>query len=306
MFRFNAVSMGALLILAMFAVAVFAPGLSPYDPFAIDVSPGEILRPPGHEHVMGTDDLGRDLLSRMMYGSRISLTVGFIAVAISLVIGVTLGAVAGYYGGWVDMVIMRLVEIVMMFPTLYFILMILAFLGPSIRNVMIVIGIFSWTGLCRLVRAEFLSLKERDYVLAARALGASHFSLIFKHILRNTLAPVFVNATLAVGAAILLETSISFLGLGAQPPTPSWGNIITTGRHYVESSWWMTLFPGLAILITVLSYNLLGEGLGFNAIMNYDYPVVMGVVLIASFLTLLGILISDIVYAWVDPRIRYQ
>lgn len=261
LFRSRAVSGGALLILAMFIVAVFAPWIAPSDPYAVDPSPENILLPPQRGHIMGTDDLGRDIFSRMIYGSRISLSVGFIAVGISLIIGVFLGAVAGYYGGWVDMVIMRLVEIVMLFPAFFFILMILAFLGPSIKNVMIIIGIFSWPGLCRLVRAEFLSLKEREYVLASRALGASNPSLIFQHILRNALAPVFVYATLAIGGAILLEAGISFLGLGVQPPTPSWGNIITTGRHYIESAWWMTLFPGLAILLVVLSYNLLGEGL---------------------------------------------
>jgi peptide/nickel transport system permease protein len=259
--RYPSIILGAGLILAMAVAALLAPILAPRDPAEVRPSIGEILLPPGPGHLLGTDDLGRDVLSRLLYGARISLSVGFLAVGISLLIGVILGAVAGYYGGWVDLLVMRLVEIVMMFPAFFFILMILAFLGPGIGNVMIVIGVFSWTGLCRLVRAEFLSLREREFVLAARGLGASGGRIIFRHILPNSLAPVFVYATLAVGGAILTEAGISFLGLGVQPPAPSWGNIITTGRHFIDSAWWLTLFPGLAILVTVLSYNLLGQGL---------------------------------------------
>ncbi len=254
-------TVGGFLVVAMVLAALFAPALAPHDPAAADPRPESILLPPGPGGVMGTDELGRDLFSRMVYGGRVSLSVGLIAVGISLLIGLTVGAIAGYFGGWVDSALMRFTEMVMIFPAFYFILMVLAFLGPSLRNVMVVIGIFSWPGLCRLVRAEFLSLREREYVLAARSLGAGHLRLIRRHILPNALAPVFVYATLAVGGAILVESSISFLGLGAQPPTASWGNIIAAGRHYVESAWWMTLFPGLAILVTVLSYNLLGEGL---------------------------------------------
>lgn len=252
---------GATLILIMFAMAVFAPIVAPHDPFKTDLSADAKLQPPSRAHWLGTDDLGRDVASRMIYGARVSLTVGLVAVAIMMLIGVTLGAIAGYYGRWPDAVIMRVVEIMLCFPTIFLILMILAFLGPSIINVMVVIGLTSWAGLCRLVRAEFLSLKERDYVLAARALGASNWRIIFRHILPNATAPIFVSATLSVGAAILTESALSFLGLGVQIPTPSWGNVLTTGKYYIESAWWLTLFPGLAILITVLSYNMLGEGL---------------------------------------------
>ncbi len=180
---------------------------------------------------------------------------------IALLIGVVLGAIAGYYGGWIDMIIMRIVEVFMCLPTIFLILMILAFLGPGVIKVMVVIGLTSWTGLTRLVRAEFLSLKQRDYVQAARALGASDFRIIFRHILPNALGPVYVSATLGVGGAILTESAISFLGLGVQIPTPSWGNILTSGMHYLDTAWWLMLFPGLAILITVLSYNLVGEAL---------------------------------------------
>jgi peptide/nickel transport system permease protein len=197
----------------------------------------------------------------MLYGARISLSIGFIAVVIMLLIGIVLGALAGYYGGWIDGMVMRLIEVMLCFPVFYLILMILAFLGPSIVYVMLVIGATSWMGLARLVRAEFLSLREREFVIAARALGASDSRITFRHILPNALAPVFVSATLSVGGAILLESGLSFLGLGVQIPTPSWGNIISTGRFYIDSAWWLTVFPGSAILITVLSFYLVGEGL---------------------------------------------
>lgn len=259
--RYPSLLLGSALILGMASAALLAPILSPRDPDEVRPEVAEILRPPGPGCPLGTDDLGRDVLSRLLYGGRISLSVGFLAVGIALLIGVVLGAAAGYYGGWVDLLIMRFTEIVLMFPTFFFILMILAFLGPGIGNVMVVIGAFSWPGLCRLVRAEFLSLREREFVLAARSLGASGGRIIFRHILPNALGTVFVYATLAVGAAILTETGVSFLGLGAQPPVSSWGNIITTGRHFIDSAWWLTLFPGFAILFTVLSYNLLGQGL---------------------------------------------
>lgn len=255
------VAFGAIIVLFMFCVAIFAPVLATHDPHQLNLSPEVRLQSPSKEHLFGTDDLGRDLFSRMVYGARISLSVGFIAVAIMLVIGVTLGALAGYYGRWVDTLIMRFVEVMMCFPRFYLILMILAFLGPSIIFVMIVIGLTSWTGLARLVRAEFLSLREREYAIAARALGASDLRIAFRHILPNALAPVFVSITLSLGGAILIESGLSFLGLGVQIPTPSWGNIISTGRFYMDSAWWLTVFPGLAILVTVLSFYLVGDGL---------------------------------------------
>ena len=252
---------GAIVIIFMFSVAIFASRLVTHQPYELNLSPEERLQPPSGKHWLGTDDLGRDLFSRMIYGTRISLFVGFIAVIIMFFIGITLGVLAGYYGGWVDNLIMRLVEIMMCFPRFYLILMIMAFLGPSIIYVMIIIGLTSWTGLTRLVRAEFLSLREREFVIAARALGASDSRIAFKHMLPNALAPVFVSITLNLGDAILVESGLSFLGLGVQIPTPSWGNIISTGRFYIDSAWWLTVFPGLAILITVLSFYLAGEGL---------------------------------------------
>jgi peptide/nickel transport system permease protein len=197
----------------------------------------------------------------MLYGSRISLSVGLIAVVISVLIGLTLGGISGYYGGRTDLVIMRVVELMYCFPTFFLIMMIITFLGPGIVNVMIVIGLTSWPGLCRLVRAEFLSLRERDFVYSAKIQGVSDLRIIFRHILPNAMGPVYVSATLSVGGAILIESALSFLGLGVQIPVPSWGNILTNGKYYMDYAWWMTVFPGLAILITVLSINLIGEGL---------------------------------------------
>ncbi|MBU4377278.1 MAG: ABC transporter permease [Candidatus Omnitrophica bacterium] len=252
---------GLVVIIIMYSAAIFAPIIATHNPNEIHLEPNKRLLPPSRENLLGTDDLGRDLFARMLYGARISLSIGFIAVLIMLFIGVVLGVIAGYYGGWVDSAIMRLIEVMLCFPTFYLILMILAFLGPSIVYVMIVIGVTSWMGLARLVRAEFLSLREREFVVAARVLGASDRRIAFRHILPNALAPVFVSATLSVGGAILLESGLSFLGLGVQIPTPSWGNIISTGRFYIDSAWWLTLFPGLAILMTVLSFYLVGEGL---------------------------------------------
>ena len=189
------------------------------------------------------------------------MLVGFVAVGIAVAIGTLLGAVAGYYGGWVDGLIMRFVDIMLCFPAFFLILAVVALLEPSIWNIMVVIGLTSWMGVARLVRAEFLSLKEREFVLAARSQGASDLRIIFSHILPNALGPVFVAAILGIGAAILTESALSFLGIGVQPPTPSWGNMLTAGKDNIEIAYWLSLFPGLAILITVLGYNLLGEGL---------------------------------------------
>jgi peptide/nickel transport system permease protein len=250
---------GLIIVITLFAVAVFAPFISPYNYKNIDVQ--NILMPPSSTHFFGTDDLGRDVYSRMIWGARISLAVGFVSVGISTLIGITLGAFAGYYGKYTDMIIMRFVDIMLCIPGFFLILAVIAFLGPNIFNIMIIIGLTSWMGVARLVRAEFLSLKEREFVLAAKASGASDFRIIFIHILPNALAPVFISAVLGVAAAVLLESSLSFLGLGIQPPTPSWGNILTDGKSNIEIAWWLSVFPGLGILITVLGYNLLGEGL---------------------------------------------
>jgi len=250
---------GLIIVTSLFAVAVFAPFISPYNYKNIDVQ--NILMPPSSTHFFGTDDLGRDVYSRMIWGARISLAVGFVSVGISTLIGITLGAFAGYYGKYTDMIIMRFVDIMLCIPGFFLILAVIAFLGPNIFNIMIIIGLTSWMGVARLVRAEFLSLKEREFVLGAKASGASDFRIIFVHILPNALAPVFISAVLGVAAAVLLESSLSFLGLGIQPPTPSWGNILADGKSNIEIAWWLSVFPGTGILITVLGYNLLGEGL---------------------------------------------
>ena len=259
-FKKNRLGVGGLVIIVIvFLIAILVPFLSPYDPGKTDVSLK--LKPPSFQHYLGTDQLGRDVFSRMLYGSQISLSVGFVAVGISILIGILVGAMAGYKGGWVDSLLMRFVDIMLSFPSFFLILTVVAILRPNIYNVMIVIGITSWEGTARFVRAEFLSLRERDYVQAARALGVKDRRIIFRHILPNALAPVFVTASLGVASAILVEAGLSFLGFGVQPPAPSWGNILTEGRTYIFDAWWLTVFPGLAILITVLSFNLFGEGL---------------------------------------------
>ena len=250
---------GLALVLGLFAVALLARWLAPYNPDFIDLK--QVLMPPSAAHLLGTDTLGRDVLSRIIYGARVSLLVGFVAVGIATLVGVLVGALAGYYGGVLDQILMRLVDLMLCFPTIFLILAVIAVLGPSIWNIMAIIGLTSWMGVARLVRAEFLSLREREFVVAARALGASDARLIWRHLLPNALTPVMVSATLGVAGAILVESSLSFLGLGVQPPTPSWGNMLTMGKDTIEIAWWLSVFPGLAILVTVMSYNLLGEGI---------------------------------------------
>ena len=250
---------GALSVLMLVALSVFAPLISPFEPTAIDID--NVLSPPTFNHPLGTDELGRDVLTRMLWGGRVSLKVGFVAVGISIFMGTIIGAVAGFYGGKTDAVLMRFVDIMLAFPAFFLILAVIAILDPSIFTIMAVIGVTSWMDVARLVRAEFLTLKERDFVLAATASGAGDLRLIFRHILPNALSPVFISATFGIAGAILIESSLSFLGLGVQPPSPSWGNILTSGKDNIEVAWWLSLFPGLAILITVLSYNLVGEGL---------------------------------------------
>ena len=251
--------MGAAVVLALVLSAVLAPLISPYTPTQIDID--HVIAPPSWRHPFGTDELGRDVLSRMIWGSRISLSVGFIAMGIAVLIGILVGSIAGFYGGKVDSVLMRFVDIMLSFPTFILILAVIAIIPPSIFTIMAVIGVTGWMDVARLVRAEFLTLKQRDFVLASKSAGANSFRLIFREILPNALSPVFVAATLGVAGAILTESALSFLGIGVQPPTPSWGNILAAGKDNIETAWWLSFYPGLAILITVLSYNLVGEGL---------------------------------------------
>jgi len=250
---------GLTIVIAMSLLAVAAPFIAPFDPAELRLD--ELLLPPSASHPFGTDALGRDILSRMLYGARVSLWVGFVAVGISTAIGILLGLASGYFGGWVDELIMRAVDVMLCFPSFFLILAVIAFLEPSLGNIMAVIGLTSWMGVARLVRAETLTLRERDFIAASRLAGASSCRILFVHILPNALAPVLVSATLGIAGAILVESSLSFLGLGVQPPDASWGNILMDGKSVMEIAPWHSLFPGSAILITVLGYNLLGESL---------------------------------------------
>jgi peptide/nickel transport system permease protein len=250
---------GGIVVGILVALAVLAPLLAPWDPNKPDTR--RILAPPSPSHPLGTDQIGRDVLSRVLYGARVSLAVGFVSVGIATIIGILLGAAAGYHGGLVDATIMRVVDLMLVFPRFFLLLAVLAFLKPSIWTIMVVIGLSGWMGVARLVRAEFLTLREREFVVWSESIGASAARVVFRHILPNAMAPVLVAMTLGIPAAILTESGLSFLGLGVQPPYATWGNILTDGKDALEIAWWMTLYPGLAILITVLSYNLLGEGI---------------------------------------------
>ncbi len=250
---------GGVVVVCLAVLAVLAPVIAPWDPHRPDVK--KILDAPSGVHPLGTDQLGRDVLSRMFYGARVSLAVGFVSVGIASLIGIVLGATAGYQGGVVDATIMRLVDLMLVFPRFFLLLAVLAFLRPSIWTIMAVIGLTGWMGVARLVRAEFLAIKEREFVIWSQSIGASAFRIVWRHILPNAMAPVLVAMTLGIPAAILTESGLSFLGLGVQPPHASWGNILNEGKDAIEIGWWLSVYPGLAILLTVLSYNLFGEGI---------------------------------------------
>lgn len=239
--------------------AVFAP--IPYSPIESDRSIYEYPAPPSGKHLLGLDGSGRDVLARVIHGSRISLSVGFVAVSIYVVIGVVVGAIAGYYGGRADLVISRLIEVMICFPSFFLILTLMAFLPQNIYTVMGAIGVTGWPGVARLTRGEFLRLRGLDFVTAAKALGESDARIIFRHILPNALAPVLVSATFGIAGAILVESSLSFLGFGVPIPTPSWGETLSQSRSYLPIGWWLTVFPGFMIFLTVTAYNLVGEGL---------------------------------------------
>lgn len=262
----NPVAIASLVvIILLFLLAIVSGGCAlggvyfPHDPNATNLAAK--LQPPSAQNLLGTDNLGRDVLSRMVAGSYISLTVGFIAMAVSLFIGVTVGAISGYFGGWIDNLLMRIVDALLCFPSFFLILTAVALLGPDIRIIIVVIGLLSWTGTARLVRAEFLTLRETEYVRAARALGQRTLPIIFRHILPNAFAPIFVTAVVGIPDAILVEAGLSFLSLGVQPPQASWGNIITDGKSYLLDAWWLIVFPGLAIFIAALAFYLAGDAL---------------------------------------------
>ena len=250
---------GGAIVLVLAVMAVAAPIVAPHDPHKLDIK--RILEPPSARHWLGTDQVGRDVLSRMLYGARVSLAVGFVSVGIAAAIGIALGAAAGYHGGTVDGAVMRLVDLMLVFPRFFLLLAVLAFLKPSIWTIMVVIGLTGWMGVARLVRAEFLALKEREFVVWSQSVGASALRIIWRHILPNAMAPVLVAMTLGIPAAILTESGLSFLGLGVRPPYATWGNILNDGKEVIELAWWLSVYPGVAILLTVLSYNLLGEGI---------------------------------------------
>jgi peptide/nickel transport system permease protein len=250
---------GAIVLTVMVLSALLAPLIAPYDPIAQDTT--AIRAAPSAQHLFGTDNFGRDVFSRVLYGGRMSLPVGFVAVGITAVAGVALGLIAGYYGRAIDSVIMRWVDIMLAFPGILLALALVAILGPSLFNLMLAVGIAAIPEYTRVVRGTVLSAREAEYVVAARVTGAPDRSIVLRHILPNVLPPVIVLATLGIAGAIILGSTLSFLGLGIQPPTPEWGNMLADGRSMLRHQWWVSLFPGLAIMLTVLAINLLGDGL---------------------------------------------
>ena len=250
---------GLFLVVALILIALFAKFISPYDPIQIYLK--ESLRPPSLAHLMGTDVLGRDIFSRILYGARASLIIGVVATSISLVIGVIVGAISGFYGGWIDSILMRVTDVFFAFPFFILAIAIMTFLGPSFINIFIALGIVGWTNYARLVRGQVMSVKESDYVEAAHAVGAKNARIIWKHVMPNTLAPIIVYTTMNIGGVILAEAGLSFLGIGVQPPSPSWGLMLAEASNFIFNAPWMVIWPGVAIFLTVLGYNLLGDGL---------------------------------------------
>ncbi len=250
-----------LVIVIMVLVAVFAPLISPWDPATPDRAVGFRSSPPSAEHPLGTDRAGRDVLSRLIYGTRISLMVGFGSQLLSLVLGITFGLMAGYFGGWVDVAISRFIEILQAFPSLLFIIVLSVTMGSGLLTAYVALGIVGWASVARIVRGQTLALREADFVEGARAAGARSASIIFRHILPGTLPSLIVIYSIGVGGAIIGEATLSFLGLGVQPPTPSWGQMIADGQAYLTTAWWMSVFPGLAIAIVVIAFNFLGDQL---------------------------------------------
>ena len=251
--------LGLIIVCLTIFVAIFANLISPYSPYQQNIT--QSLDPPSVHHWLGQDDLGRDILSRIIFGSRVSLLVGFITVGVSAVLGSIIGAVAGYFGGWIDEVLMRITDILLAFPGILLAIAIMAILGPSLNNVIIALCIVGWKSYARLVRGEILKEKEKEYIQSARALGYSHFRIISFHLIPNTLNPVLVMATLGVASMIISEAGLSFLGLGTQPPTPSWGEMLAEGRQYLLQAYQLTTFPGLAIMFLVLGFSFLGDAL---------------------------------------------
>ncbi|MBN8594278.1 MAG: ABC transporter permease [Anaerolineae bacterium] len=253
---------GLLIVVVLVIIAITAPGWVPYpDDIAGAVDPANRMKPPSAEHVFGTDDYGRDVFSRTMWATRTSLVVGIIILVVAISIGVVLGALAGYFGGWVNQVIMRATDIMLTFPGIFLALAISAVLGRGIEIAMLALSITWWPGYCRLVEAQMLKIREEDFVAGAKAVGASNLRIIFRHILPNLLTGIIVKASMDFGFAVLAIASLSFIGVGVQPPDPDWGSMISQGRRFIPSGWWYSTFPGLFMFVTVLGFNLLGDGL---------------------------------------------
>ena len=250
---------GAAILLVMVGLSLAAPLLSTQDPEKMVLA--QVLRPPSSEFPLGTDYLGRDIWTRILYGGRLSLMIGLLAVAVGLAIGVPLGAVSGYFGGWADLVIQRIADVLLAFPGFLLSLSLVAVLGVGLQNVIISVGIGALPSFIRLVRSSVLTIRELSYVEAARSIGVPNVAILFRHVLPNALAPVIVQATLNLGTAILVAAGLGFLGLGVRPPTPEWGTMLGEGRNYIFSAWYVATFPGLAIFLAVLGFNLLGDGL---------------------------------------------
>lgn len=250
---------GLAILLLLIVVALAAGVITSYDP--VQIAPREALQAPSREHLFGTDQYGRDVFARVVYGARISLMIGLISVSIALVSGTLLGLISGYYGKWADISIMRIIDVMLAFPGILLALALVSILGPSLQNLMIAVGISAIPQYARLVRGSVLSAKEHVYVDAARVVGTGNATIMWRHILPNVVAPVIVMATLGIGSAILWAAGLSYLGLGSQPPTPEWGRMLSEGRDFLREQWWIATFPGLAIMVTVLGMNLLGDGL---------------------------------------------
>jgi peptide/nickel transport system permease protein len=256
---------GLVVVAVVLLAALLAPKLAPFDPLLQDI--GQRLKPPGwanpegRVHWLGTDHLGRDILGRIVHGARIALLVGLAAVAIAGTLGLVIGVVSGYFGGWIDDLCMRLADIQLAFPFILLALAVIGVLGPSLRNIIVVVGVSSWVVYARIVRGEVLSLREREFVQAARAVGSAPVRVLLRHVVPNAFTPWLVIATLDVARVIIVESALSFLGLGVPPPTPTWGGMLADGRVYMSTAWWLATFPGVAILVTVLGINLLGDGL---------------------------------------------
>jgi len=251
-----------IVIAALVIIAVLAPVIAPYPEQGLGkVKLDEVFQPPNAVHLFGTDELGRDILSRVIYGARISLSISIITIVIAVAIAIPIGVISGYYGGFVDEIIMRITDVFLSFPPLLIAIVITSFLGPSLKNAVLAIAIAWWPSYARLIRAQVIAMREKPFVRASKCIGTSDFNIMFSHVLPNSIAPIIIQASMDLGGVILTAASLSFIGLGAQAPEPEWGLIISTSRNYIMDVWWYTAFPGVLIFVTVLCFNLLGDGL---------------------------------------------